>query len=110
MIKIFEENEKPYWVIYPSEYLDLVNNGKNQFLPWYLFDKEQLLIRYRGLQKRYPSRTLFPFARDDNSDDVACWEKNKPGKVVVLHDFASSGYENKMEFDSFKEWYIFVSL
>lgn len=108
MIKILKENEKPIWVEYPYAYLNLINNGNDEFLPWYLMDKEPLLIRYHGLQSRYPTRTLFPFARDDNSDDVACWEKEKPGKVVLLHDFASPGYENKMEFESFEKWYEFV--
>lgn len=61
------------------------------------------------MQKRYPSRSLFPFARDDQSDDVACWEKGKTGKVILIHDFASPGYENKKEFESFDAWYEYVT-
>lgn len=109
MIDIFEENEKPIWVHYPNEYIELINNDKDEFLPWYLMDKKQTLIRYSGLRKRYPTRNLFPFARDDNSDDVACWEENKPGMVIIIHDFASPGYENKIEFNSFSEWHRFVT-
>lgn len=86
----------------------MIESGDNEFLPWYLMDKEQILIRYQGLQKRYPDRDLFPFARDDASDDVACWEQDKPGKVVLIHDFASSGHENKLEFDTFAKWHSFV--
>ena len=108
MISLIENNEKPAWLEYPAEYIDLIKSGKDEFLPWYLYDKDQLMIRYQGLQKRYPDRHLFPFARDDNSDDVACWEKDKPGKVVLIHDFVSPGYENKLEFDSFKDWYSYV--
>ncbi len=109
MIKIIHSDEKPIWVVYPSAYLDLVFKGNDEFLPWYLMDEKQLIIRYRGLQERYPTRFLFPFARDDDSDDVACWEKDKPGKIILIHDFASQGYENKMEFDSFESWYQFVT-
>lgn len=109
MIDILHENEKPIWVVYPLAYLKLVNKNEDEFLPWYLLGKEQLLIRYNGLKKRYPARELFPFARDDNSDDVACWEKGKPGKVILIHDFASPGYENKLEFESFEKWYLFVT-
>jgi hypothetical protein len=109
MINLLDEMDKPSWVIYHLEYLAMVKNGKDEFLPWYLMDKEQLLIRFKGIQKRYPTRSLFPFARDDQSDDVACWEKDKPGRVVLIHDFASPGYENKKEFESFEEWYIFVT-
>ena len=109
MIKLLGEDEKPSWVIYPSAYLDLVKNGEDEFLPWYLMDKDQLLIRYNGMQMRYPDKTLFPFARDDNSDDVACWEEGKPNKVILIHDFASPGFENKKEFESFEEWYKYVT-
>jgi len=108
MISILRNQEKPAWVEYPSEYIKLVENNIDEFLPWYLMDKGQLLIRYKGLQKRYPTRHLFPFARDDRNDDVACWEKGKPGNVIVIHDFSSPGYENKMEFNSFSDWYSFV--
>lgn len=109
MLNLLEENEKPSWVTYPKEYLELVASGKEEFLPWYLMDRDQLLIRYKGMQKRYPSRSLFPFARDDQSDDVACWEEGKPGKVILIHDFASPGYENKKEFENFEEWYEYVT-
>lgn len=110
MINLLEESEKPSWVIYPLEYLDLIVKRKDEFLPWYLMDREQLLIRFKGMKNRYPDRILFPFARDDNSDDVACWEKDKPGKVVLIHDLASSGYENKKEFENFEEWYKYVTV
>jgi hypothetical protein len=86
----------------------LVKNEKDEFLPWYLMDKKDLLIRCKGLKERYPARTLFPFARHDMCDDIACWEKEKPGKVVLLHDYASPGWENRMEFSSFEEWYQYV--
>lgn len=109
MIKILQNDEKPSWVNYPDKYLDLINKEEDEFLPWYLMDKERILIRHKGLQKRYPARILFPFARHDYTDDVACWEKDKPGKVILLHDFASPGYENKMEFETFDEWYLFVT-
>lgn len=108
MISLVDEKNRPSWVVYPTEYLEMIKNGNDEFLPWYLMDREQLLVRFKGMQKRYPTRSLFPFARDDQSDDVACWEKNKPGKIVLIHDFASPGYENKNEFESFEEWYNFV--
>lgn len=108
MISLVEKLHIPSWLEYPTEYLNLVNSGRDEFLPWYLFDKDQLMVRYVGLQKRYPTRELFPFARDDDSDDVACWEKEKPGKVILIHDFASPGYENKLEFPNFLSWYSYA--
>lgn len=108
MISLIDEDKKPKWLEYPAEYMSLIETGKDEFSHWYLLDKEQLWIRYKGLQKRYPDRKLFPFARDDDSDDVACWEEGKFGKVILIHDFASSGYENKLEFNTFDEWYSYI--
>lgn len=44
-----------------------------------------------GLHERYPDRKLYPFASRDDNDDLACFLPN--GQVVVIHDFASAGYE-----------------
>ena len=109
MISILLKNETPNWIHYPDKYIKLINENKDEFLPWYLMDRQQILIRYDGLKKRHPTRSLFPFARDDDSDDVACWEKNKPGMVVIIHDFASPGYESKIEFNSFLDWYEYIT-
>lgn len=98
----------PNCVEIPERYLELLKYEQDSFLPWFLFDKEDLIYRYHGLQERYPRRELLPFARHDYSDDVACWEKGKPGRVIIIHDFASPGYENRYEFTSFDEWYQFI--
>lgn len=37
----------------------------------------------------------------DGSDDIACWERNKNEKIIIIHDYASEGYENVREFDNF---------
>lgn len=108
MIEILAQSECPTWVKYPKQYLSLVREGNDEFLPWYLYDKKDMLIRWNGMKERYPARTLFPFARTDDGDDVACWEKGKPGKVVIVHDFASPGWEERQVFDSFEKWYAFA--
>lgn len=104
MIEIMDKDKVPCWVVYPNQYLELIKSGNDVFLPWYLLNKEYLIIRNAGLIKRYPHRELFVCARDDDSDDIACWEKNKPGKVLIIHDYASPGWEHRMEFDSFNDW------
>lgn len=40
----------------------------------------------------------------DGSDDIACWERNKNEKIIIIHDYASEGYENVREFDNFWDW------
>lgn len=108
MIEILKSSECPSWVTYPELYLKLIRGNKDEFLPWYLYDKEDVLFRNEGLKQRYPHRQLFCFARTDDSDDIACWEENKPGKVVIIHDFASPGWEQRQIFDSFEDWYQFA--
>lgn len=108
MIEILKSSEWPSWVTCPELYLKLIKNGEHKFLPWYLYDRESMLIRFEGLKKRYPNRKLFCFARTDDSDDIACWEENKLGKVVIIHDYASPGWEQRQIFDSFEDWYQFA--
>ncbi len=101
-------NDFPSWIKLPEKYSELLKHPQEEFLPWYLFDRKRLLYRHEGLKERYPARTLFPFARHDYSDDVACWEKDKNEKVMIIHDFASPGYESRFVFPSFDAWYEYV--
>ncbi len=91
---------------YPEEYLKIVDLNLVDFDLWYLMTKEQVEIRIRGLQERYPKRRLIPFARRDDSDDIACFEVERDGKVQIIHDFASAGYEQRKEYDCFWDWFM----
>ncbi|MFF1019960.1 hypothetical protein ACFYLI_19220, partial [Proteus mirabilis] len=55
-------------------------------------------------KKRYPNRNIIPFAHREDNDDVACWDKNSRHQVIIIHDFASEGYEYVGKFDSFWDW------
>ena len=46
-----------------------------------------------------------PFAYRQDNDDVACIEPGDPAKVLIVHDFASSGWQERQRFDSFWDWY-----
>jgi len=61
--------------------------------------------RIKGMQVRYPNRILIPFARRGDNDDVACFELNKGEEVQIIHDFASSGYEQRNTYKSFWDWF-----
>lgn len=66
---------------------------------------EQLKARNHGLRERYPQRHLVPFARRQDNDDLACWEIAPDGtRVVIVHDFAASGWERRTEFEGFNDW------
>lgn len=104
MKKLLAVNELPEWFSYPPEFIRIVDQGLIDFDPWIIMENERLRNRYEGVRKRYPARDLIPFARREDNDDIACWEKGKPGKVVIIHDFASDGYENVEEFGNFWDW------
>lgn len=73
--------------------------------PWHLLEAERARIDVRGLAERYPSRELFPFARRQDNDDVACWAKGMGERVFIIHDFASPGFEDEGGFDDVWSWF-----
>lgn len=90
---------------YPRQFIRVVELGLTDLEPWIILEGAPLFDRYRGLKKRYPSRVLVPFARRQDNDDVACWEPRAgEGVVVVLHDFASPGWEDRGRYASFADW------
>jgi hypothetical protein len=90
---------------YPKPYLRLVEQGLFDLRPWHLMDAERAQERARGLARPYRQRQLFPFAYRQDNDDVACWSRDCPEGVVVIHDFASPGFEDEDAFDSFWDWF-----
>lgn len=93
------------WLNYPKEFRRIVDLQLCDLDPWFILKGEQLEIRYLGMRKRYPDQYLVPFARRADNDDVACFEKDIAGKVVIIHDFASLGYEQKKIHDHFWDWF-----
>ena len=69
--------------------------------PWQLALGASLRTLYAIVRKRYPHRGLVPFAAWE--DLVACWDKDKPGKVVIV-DIALPE-EPGSELDSFWDWF-----
>lgn len=81
------------------------NLGLIYLEPWFLLKEDQAKAHLEGLQKRYPSRVLLPFARRGDNDDIACFEEGKGETVQIIHDFASPGFEQRQEFPSFWDWF-----
>ena len=99
---LLEKSELPQWFEYPSEFNILTEQNLLDFDPWIILTNDRLKKRYLGLKKRYPNRDLIPFARREDNDDLACWEKGKD--VVIIHDFASPSYEGGNSSISFWDW------
>jgi hypothetical protein len=96
----------PAGFVYPKEFVRVVELGLTNLEPWWILQGEQLHQRYLGLAQRFPDRTLVPFARRQDNDDVACWEVDPAGRaaVVVVHDFASPGWEDRGSHPDFYSW------
>ncbi|AGY37793.1 MULTISPECIES: hypothetical protein [Streptococcus] len=89
---------------YPESFKKLIELNLVDFDIWYLLDSEWALSLYEGLQERYPTRKLIPFAKRGDCDDTACFEIGKGNKVQLIHDFATEGWEQRKEFNDFWEW------
>ncbi|HEV2614881.1 MAG TPA: SMI1/KNR4 family protein [Gammaproteobacteria bacterium] len=95
--------------IYPSVYIEFVSQDKPYDMdvePWHFFCSH-LDYRFEGLKKRYPDKILIPFARRGDNDDVACFDgsqKSDDPKVLIIHDFATNGWENRGECENFPAW------
>lgn len=92
-----------FW--YPAAFIRVVELGLTDLEPWHVLEGAALRERREGLLRRYGSRDLVPFARRQDDDDVACWEPARSGeRVVVVHDFASPGWEDRAEYPDFHAW------
>lgn len=102
--QLLRPDAAPAGFTYPSEFLRAVRLGLSDLEPWSLLFGRELHRRSRGLDERYPE-TLVPFAARIDNDDVACWDLALPaGRVLVVHDLASPGWERRAEFASFGGW------
>ncbi|MGA0559042.1 hypothetical protein ACO2Q8_20460 [Larkinella sp. VNQ87] len=102
---LIKENELPKWFKYPSSFLKVIDQNLVDISPWHILSNDLLEIKYNGLKERYPNLSLVPFARRFDNDDVACWEKSQLGKVIIIHDYASEGWEIRQIYDDFWSWF-----
>jgi hypothetical protein len=104
MTEILPIEIRPIWVKYPKSYINLIDEHKDEFFPWYLLPADKVLFWIEYLNNTY-KRNLYPFARKDGTDDFACWQDNTNEEVHIIHTFASSGWEQREIFANFEEWY-----
>ncbi|MDD6462016.1 MAG: hypothetical protein PUF51_06130 [Bifidobacteriaceae bacterium] len=91
--------------VYPPGLKKVAELGLDDLDIWFIMDAPFAQRYCESINKRYPNRQLVPFAKREDCDDVACFEIGKPGKVEIVHDFASPGWERRGEYDDFWEWF-----
>jgi hypothetical protein len=88
---------------YPREFLRVLSLEHFSLEPWLFPDASIVEPHYAGLRERYPDRSLVPFSVRRDNDDVACWDLDSGG-ISIIHDYATSGWEQRERFDSFRDW------
>ena len=100
-----DKNSQPKGFEYPNGYIRLVEQKLVNLTPWRIMDGELLKNKFTGIKKRYPDKNLVPFATRIDNDDVACFDLANENKVLIIHDFANAGWEERKRFDSIWEWF-----
>ena len=84
----------------------VIGHGLVDLEPWTILQGEPLAQKLSGLRKRYPESSLVPFASRTDNDDVACWDTGlAAGGVVIIHDWASPGWERRAQLQDFSSWF-----
>lgn len=104
-MRLLRPEELPSGFSYPDDFMRIVEHGLVDLEPWWILAGDEARTRARGLSERFPQRTLVPFARRQDNDDVACFEMDGAyGPVVIIHDFATPGWEQHASHDSAYGW------
>jgi hypothetical protein len=100
---ILPDSERPEWLHYPQELLDLVRSGRMPLVPWHFDRAEAAANQYRRFRSHL-RRELVPFAYRQDREDLACFEKGKGHEVFIIHDNTDPGWEDEGHFASFSDW------
>ena len=93
---------------YPESYNQLAMGKLPNIDPWHFYENvDKLIFHFKGLKERYPKRILVPFARRWDTDDVSCFDGDAfidNPQVLLIHDWAGPGYEERKRRKDFTEW------
>lgn len=105
MTDLLGPSELPAGFTYPPQLVRMVEHELTDLHPWWILTGEHLHTRQRGVRGRYPDRELVVLAKREDNDDVACLDlQTTPHPVVVIHDFAEPGWEQRASFPGIAEW------
>lgn len=106
-IELLKQREIPFTFCYPDSVLKIVELGLTNICPWTILGRDGILLKMKGLESRYSTRRLLPFAICQYNDDVACFEEGKGEEVQIIHDFAAEGWEQRggRTYPNFWAWF-----
>lgn len=107
--RLFSKQVRKRNFSFPPGYKRIFELGLTNLEPWYFLANEEFKTIDKGLNSRYTSRLVVPFARRMDCDDVACFvvdsQLHAQNSVIVIHDYASPGYEIDKICDDFWAWF-----
>ncbi|WP_370190494.1 hypothetical protein [Aeromicrobium sp.] len=101
---LLKASELPQGFFYAPQFVRLIDPGLTDLEPCSIVDGDQLRWRFDGLRLRFPTRSLVPFAEMATSDDVACWDLDRGGRVALIDDFEAPGFERLRVLDDVYAW------
>lgn len=98
---------------YPKSFIEYekYNKKRVELEPYIIFGTKSAETFNRVVKEQYPSRVLVPFGKDNNSDDVFCFDGTDTSgnpKVYIVHTYASPGWEDKGYVEDFTAWLKFA--
>jgi len=108
------EDVLPKGFKYPKSFLQLIDIENIKDVPYpepiYFLGEFPKSVKQwdKNIKKQYPTRILVPFAKNENTDDVFCFDGTDTSgnpKVYIVHTFASPGWEDRGSYKNFDEWY-----
>lgn len=105
-MQLYDASDKFPGFQYPSGLLKVVDLGLTDLDAWFILDAPFGGSYCESINDRYPDRKLIPFAKRTDTDDVACFEIDKPNEVQIIHDFADPGWEQREGYPDFWSWFL----
>lgn len=109
-MKIFLNIEHLKNYNFPSTFIEFATTEPEPDIePWWLLIYQEGKINYwhNTLKNLYPNRTLVPFAKFNANDNIACFDGDDLSgnpKVLIIHAYASEGWELHGEHPDFSAW------
>jgi hypothetical protein len=88
----------------PLEIEYFYSNNIFNLKPWEIISGDRKDSKEKGIRERYPQCNVLPFAVKTDGDDVACFDLDNPGEIVVIHDYSTLGWSDREVYADFWKW------
>ncbi len=104
MAELLPVTEWPDDFGHPPEFVRVVEAGLTRLEPWSVLQGEYLRNKHVGLQSAIDRDDSFPSRNGRTATTWLVGNLARRGNVVIVHDFASRGWEQRAELMDFHAW------